>query len=153
MSWILWALGTLGFGGTVLFCVAAPTTAAIAGAAIGKGLAAGLRRMLSSRIGCSVLAGAMVFVVTWYWRGDQVDDRWQAKWDAAKATAEKARKERDASIAEELDETYRPAIADLQALNLKLQKQVKDYAKRKPIPAGGSCRLGADALRMRQPLR
>lgn len=157
MSWIFWALGTLGFAGTVVFCVAAPTTAALAGVAIGKGITAALGKMVGSRPGCAVLAGAAVFLVTWIWRGDQVDGRWQAKWDAAQVSAERARQERDANIAKQLGDKYRPIIANLQSLNSTLRKQRDDYAKRKLVKAGGNkavslCRVGDDALRLRQPL-
>lgn len=157
MSWILWALGTLGFAGTVVFCVAAPTTAALAGVSIGKGIAAGIRRMLGSRFGCAVLAGGAVFVVTWFWRGDLVSDRWQAKWDAAQLSAERERQARDASIAKQLGEKYGPIIANLENLNSTLRKQRDNYAKRKVVKAGGKnagyeCRIGDDALRLRQPL-
>lgn len=157
MNWILWALGTLGFAGTVVFCVAAPTTAAVAGAAIGKGIAAGFCKMLGTRLGCAVLAGGAVFVVTWFWRGDLVDNRWEAKWSAAQASAERARRERDANVAKQLGDKYAPIIANLQSLNSTLRKQRDDYAKRKVVKAGGKnagsvCRIGDDALRLRQPL-
>lgn len=152
MSWMLWALGTLGFGGIVTFCVTAPIRSPIVAAAIGKGVLAVGRWLLGSRIGCALLAGVLVFFATWMWRDVVVDDRWQAKWSDAKLSAERARQHRDSEVARELGDKYGPVIAQLKSTNSKLQKQVETYAKRKPVPAGGPCHVGPDAVRMRQPL-
>jgi len=77
----------------------------------------------------------------------------QAQWDQAKIDAEKQRVARDAEIAREIEAKYQPLIGDRTAV-ADLQQQVSDYEKQllaqKMAGAGGTCRLGADALRLRR---
>src|SRR5262245_19829035 len=53
-----------------------------------------------------------------------------AQWEAAKAAAEQARKERDAAIAAELEQKYAPVITALQRDSDARQQLVETYAKK-----------------------
>lgn len=77
-----------------------------------------------------------------------------------KRKADAAANERDAQIADALEQKYQPIIKTLNADKATLQQKVNDYAKRKPAKAGAkagakpaACKLGdaAGLLRRRQP--
>lgn len=75
-----------------------------------------------------------------------------AQWNEAKAAAEEARKNRDATIAREIEAKYAPQIADQQKQVGELDAQVRDYEKQilaQLAGGGGRCELGDDALRLR----
>jgi hypothetical protein len=151
-AWIWWLIATFGFAGTVFFCVAFPTTAVL----VGRAIAGIIRRMLQTRPGVAVLVAIVATIAMWIWRDGVVEERWAQRYADDKRLAAIASKARDDQIAEDLTKKYQPKIQSLEQLSKSLQKQVADYAKRKPVTvagAPGACRLGADALRLRQQIR
>jgi hypothetical protein len=144
-AWLGWAIATIGFAGVVTFCVAAPVAAAVAGRAI----VAALIALLRTRTGCALLAAVVVFLATWIWRDGALNARWDAKWHAAVLESQAAAKQRDVDIAAALERKYGPKLAELDTLRNSLNRSKDDHAKQKPVSARGGCRLGPDALRMR----
>ncbi|MBB5051113.1 hypothetical protein HNQ36_001067 [Afipia massiliensis] len=143
-SWIWWLIGTFGFAGMVYFCVAFPLTAVL----VGKAIAGFIRHMLQTRVGVAILVAVLATIATWIWRDGVLDERWAQRYADDKALAATASKARDDQIAEDLTKKYQPKIQSLEQLSKSLQKQVADYAKRKPVLVAGktvtasSCQLG-----------
>lgn len=97
--------------------------------------------------------------------GDQVGRAdLQKQWDEARVEAAKEQADRDSKVALELDQKYRPKLAELQKQSDDRKKQVDDYESKilslwtagasgpakTAKPAADHCLLGAAALRLRQ---
>lgn len=77
------------------------------------------------------------------------------QWDAARAAAEKARADRDAGVARDLEQKYRPMLDDLTKQAADSKDKADAYERQlagvqAKAPGGSSCELGAVADRLRK---
>lgn len=142
-SWwklIWWAVGVFGIGGLIAICAIYPVVLAV--------VARFFRLVLSTRIGCAVVAAIVAALIADYVRHSIDDDRYAAEI----AAFEKKQDERDKRIAVETRELVWKEIADATAQNAVTDKDVKDFTDALPPipPTGNVFRVGADACRLRK---
>jgi hypothetical protein len=142
VQFIWWIAGTFGVVGLIAFWFIAPTAAQLFVQAVVKVFSI----LLSSRIGCALLAALVVGLI--------VDEKRHAYDDAqyAKQTAffEAAQRRRDDTIAQETREKVWAEIANATAENKAVDDDVKDFSHAlPPVPATGNPFLvGGDARRL-----
>ena len=139
-----WMIGTLGVAGTIALFVFAPAVATTALNAVVRFFSL----LLSYRIGCALVAGALAWFVADYVRHSIEDNKHAAE----VAAFEKAQDERDKRIATETRALVWEEIANATAENAVTDKDVKDFTDAlPPIPETGNVfRVGADACRLRK---
>jgi hypothetical protein len=142
LSWwklLWWAVGVFGIGGLIAICALYPVVLAV--------VARFFRAVLSTRIGCAVVAAIVAAVIADYWR-HSVED---AKHAAEVAAFEAAQDARDKRIATETRELVWKEIANATAENAVTDKDVKDFtdALPKPPETGNPFRIGTDVCRLR----
>jgi hypothetical protein len=151
LLWILGIVSTLGLAGTIAAVIAVP------GVAIPI-LQAITRAILKCKPCLALLAAiALLFAGSLY--GIHVERaKCEARIEKMRQAAETARRDRDAEVKSDLEQTFKPQILTLAQERDALQEKVKEYAKRKPaagIPAASkpACKLGdaAGLLRPSQP--
>jgi hypothetical protein len=139
-----WLIGTLGVAGIIALVVFAPAVATVALNAVVRFLSL----VLSTRVGCAVVAGALAWFIADYVR-HSIED---TKHAAEVAAFEKAQVDRDKRIAQETREDVLKEVAAASAENVTVDKEVKDFADALPKPpadAGNPFLIGADACRLR----
>jgi hypothetical protein len=107
-----------------------------------------------------VIIGAITVLVGWVCliHGDKVGRAdLQKQWDDAKAAAEQAQTERDATIERDLETKYQPQLAELQKQSDERKAKADSYekkiallAKNPKSTAAPGCELGAAAVRVRR---
>jgi hypothetical protein len=142
LSWwklIWWAVGVFGIGGLIAICALYPVVLAV--------VARFFRAVLSTRIGCAVVAAIVAAIIADYWRHSTED----AKHAAEVAAFEAAQDARDKRIATETRELVWKEIANATAENAATDKDVKDFtdALPKPPETDNPFRIGADVCRLR----
>jgi hypothetical protein len=142
-SWwklIWWAVGMFGIGGLIAICAIYPVVLAV--------VARFFRLVLSTRIGCAVVAAIVAALIADYARHSIEDDRHAAEI----AAFEKKQGERDERIRVETREVVWKEIANATAENAITDKDVKDFTDALPPtpPTGNVYRVGTDACRLRQ---
>lgn len=149
MGTVWWVLGVGGIGGIVLLCLLYPVIMQ----AVLNVVGAILREMLSTRLGCAVLAAIVVGLGVSHMRGKIDNDAFADR----TAQFEQQQKQRDAAIAAETREQVTKELADLKKSEDATDTAVKDFTDAAPIsppvisplPATDPLLVGADACKLR----
>lgn len=140
--------GVIGIGGAIALFFLAPAIFAL----VMQRIETGLTAVLSTRVGCAILAGVACFILADQVRSFRDGARCETAIAELVAKAETAREQRDADAKAAVEAKYTPIIADLQKQSEQLQTQVSDYEKQiVAATAGGVCVLGNDGLKLRKP--
>jgi hypothetical protein len=170
ISIVLAVVGVLGAGGALALFLLAPVLLAV----IVTRAESALGAMLSTRLGCALLAGLACFILADQVRSLRDGARCERAIAELIAQAKAAGDKRDADITQAVEAQYTPILADLRKESDELQQQVREYeeAKSKSAAAGkrmqkdvrerpgvlhedgrerpGACLLRPDALQLRQ---
>ncbi len=152
LLWIAGGAGGLGLGGLIVLAFVAPEVAGL----ILKGGARALRAVLATRIGCAVLAAIAAGAAVGIYQHVELTAACDLRIAELQVDAARAAAERDRAVRRSIESKYQPELDRLASEKTALEQQAEDYAKTitaqlaKGAAGAGVCRLGADALRMRQ---
>jgi hypothetical protein len=149
LIWIVGIVSSLGLVGAIAAVIVVP------GVAIPM-LQAILRAILKCKL-CMMVLAAIALLFTGALYGIHVESsKCEARMMRMRQAAETARRDRDAEVKSDLEQTFKPQILTLAQERDALAQKVKQYAKRKPVAGAAAskpaCKLG-DAAGLLQPFR
>lgn len=147
ISIALAVIGVVGVGGGIALMVFAPALLTAIVSQVERALAA----MLSTRLGCALLAGLICFVIADQYRLHRDGEKCRGQIATIEAKAKTAVEKRDAQIRAELEQEYGPVFDRLKQDADALTKQVDEYAQQLAKGGADKCALGDGALRLRKP--
>lgn len=143
ISWVWWLLGTLGIGGTVALFFLAPVAFQVVLGVGGKVF----RWLLSTRIGCALMAAVVAFVVADIHRSRLDAEDWKQR----VAQFEAAQDARDKRIADDTRKLVKKELEDEAAAQRVSDGDLQIFKSGLPaLPPDSVCRVGRDAERLRE---